>query len=125
MLAVVFYWLRSGRAPQGWVRAVILVGLYLMVVFASLFYANDILSAEEAAIDFFKDGILTILVVMVLQKKEMLRRVIWTLRLAGIVLGTLSVINTLPALRRFPLGLPRRRQYLSGTSGPHFAQSVI
>lgn len=93
LAGVIFQWIFFRRPAKGWIRAVILVGLYGIVVFTSLLYAADFERASTAVVDFIKDGIITVLIVLLLQKGPTFRKVIWALVLAGAFLGTISFIQ--------------------------------
>lgn len=87
--------LYSNERPHGWGRPALVIALFGMVGFASLFYASDFTEAQAAAVEFFKDGVVAVIITMLLQRGLMFRRIIWTLLAAGILLGTLSVYQYL------------------------------
>lgn len=86
-------WLLYNRPPRGWIRALLLVGAYGVVVFLSLIYAKDYVRSYDAASDFLKDGIISIMIVMILQNEKVFRNVAWALVVAGIFMGTISVFQ--------------------------------
>lgn len=94
-IAILLRWASSGDLPKGWMTVATLVVAYGVIVFGSLLYANDFASAQLAVDDYWKDGLIAILVVFLIQKKSTFRYVIWVLILTGIFMGTLSVIQTL------------------------------
>ncbi len=84
-------WAISGHLPKGWIKPTILVAIYAIVIFGSILYAANFVSAQEAAADYWKDGLITILVVALLQNKKTFRQVVWTLIIAGIFMSVISV----------------------------------
>lgn len=95
VLSLALRWAVSGHLPKGWLKPAVLVLAYALVIFGSIIYANDFASAQGAAGDFWKDGLITILVVALIQKKGTFRHVVWALILAGIFVGSLSVYQYL------------------------------
>lgn len=95
ILAILYRWALTRRPPRGWLSAAGWVLGYGLVVFASLFYATDTTAASAAFSDFFKDGIITILVVALLQRKEDFRNTVWALILAGLFMGGVGVFQYL------------------------------
>jgi putative inorganic carbon (hco3(-)) transporter len=88
-------WVAYHEEPKDWLRSAVLIGAYGLVVFASLLYAADLTRAENTLSDFLKDGAITVIVVMMLQRGESLRRVIWALLASGLFLGSISVAQYL------------------------------
>lgn len=95
LAAAIMRWVVDGALPRGWFRALFIVGLYGIVVLASLFYAADFSRATLVLDDFVKDGIIAVLITMLVQHGVTLRRVAWVLILAGIFTGTISVYQFL------------------------------
>lgn len=89
--AIFLRWAVSGNLPKGWIKPAVLVLAYALVIFGSILYAADIASAEASASDYWKDGLITILVVALIQKKGTFRNVIWALILAGLFVASISV----------------------------------
>lgn len=102
-LIILVRWIRYGMRDRSWIRAAVLVGVYGVVVFLSLIYANDFERAQAAFSDFWKDGVLTVLIVILMQRPASFRLAMWALIAAGIVMSTLSVV-----------------QYLTGDFGNNF-----
>lgn len=92
-VGIVVRWLLYNRPPRGWDRALLLVGAYGVVVILSLIYAKDYIRSYDAASDFLKDGIISIMIVMILQHEKVFRNVAWTLVAAGVFMGTISVFQ--------------------------------
>ncbi len=88
---VLLRWALRREEPRGWSLPLALIGSYALVVLLSLFFAANFSTALGAVSDFVKDGIITVLVVMLLQHREDLRKVIWAMLFAGILMGSLSV----------------------------------
>jgi putative inorganic carbon (hco3(-)) transporter len=95
LVAIIFQWIFFRRPSKGWVRAALLVGAYGIIVFTSLLYAANFDKAANAVSDFLKDGIITVLIVLLLQSGPLFRKVIWALVLAGAFLGAISLIQYL------------------------------
>lgn len=93
--AAIIRWTVTKNWPGGWLRAFLLVGLYGIVVFTSMFYAADFTRATAAISTFIKDAIIAILITMLVQRGPTLRRVAWVLIIAGIFTGTISVYQYL------------------------------
>ncbi len=88
---VALRWVLHGEEPRGWSLPLALIGTYALVILLSLFFVSNFNTALGAVSDFVKDGIITVLVVMLFQRREDLRKVIWALLFAGILMGSLSV----------------------------------
>ncbi|HEX6384827.1 MAG TPA: O-antigen ligase family protein [Anaerolineae bacterium] len=86
------WWLR-GEAPKGWQAPALLLGAYSFFSFASFLYAADFQASQEAFISYVKDATIAILVVLLLQRPQQFRQVVWTLLLAGAFMGTISVFQ--------------------------------
>ena len=93
VVAVLVQWLRAGEIKKGWGLAALLVGAYGLVVFSSLLYASDYATAASTVSDFAKNGIVTLLLVVLIQSPTRFRGVIWTLVAAGIFTGSISVFQ--------------------------------
>ncbi len=88
---VALRWVLHGEEPRGWSLPLALIGSYALVILLSLFFAANFSTALGAVSDFVKDGIITVLVVMLFQRHEDIPKVIWALLFAGILMGSLSV----------------------------------
>lgn len=84
-----------GKNPEGWKPITIFIITYGLLGLVSLLYATDTNSVELALVDFAKDGIVAIAVVILLQRAVTLRHVVWTLVVVGIFIGSLSVFQQL------------------------------
>jgi putative inorganic carbon (hco3(-)) transporter len=84
------WWFREAP-PRATLKAFLLVLAYGLVISLSVFYASDFYAVANALDDFWKNGIIAILVVMLLRDGRSLRNVIWVLIASGIFLGTISV----------------------------------
>lgn len=103
IIGIIVQWLLFKRPARGWGRAVLLVGAYGLIVFTSLLYAADFSKAANAVGDFFKDGIITVIIVILLRDGPVFRKVLWALLFAGLFMGIISVY-----------------QYLTGSFGNEF-----
>jgi putative inorganic carbon (HCO3(-)) transporter len=96
LLLVVFArWLLLQKSPAPWKRTAVLLGIYGLVGFASLLYANDYAAAQEAFSDYVKDVLIVLVIVMILQKGQTLRQVVWALLASGIFLATITTFQQL------------------------------
>jgi putative inorganic carbon (HCO3(-)) transporter len=95
LVGIALRWFFYNQPLRGWVKASLLVGMYGLMVLISLTYATDFLSSYNAFDDFLRDGMIAIMVVILVQHKEMFRMAFWALMAAGMFLGTLSVYQYL------------------------------
>ncbi|MDR3575820.1 MAG: O-antigen ligase family protein [Anaerolineaceae bacterium] len=93
--AILIKWIRSREIQKGWGRAALLVLAYGMVVFTSLLYAVDYPTASLAVSDFAKNGVITVLLVILIQQRSTFRGALWVLVIAGIFTGSISVFQYL------------------------------
>ena len=84
-----------GKDPKSWKPITIFVVVYALLGLSSLLYAIDTNRVQNVLIDFAKDGIIAIAVVILLQQAITLRHVVWTLLAAGIFVGSLVVFQQL------------------------------
>ncbi len=96
LLLVVFArWLILQKKPAPWTKTAVLLGVYGLVGFASLLYAADAAAAQSALSDYVKDALIVLVIVMILQRGESFRRVIWALLASGIFLATITTFQHL------------------------------
>ncbi|MBK8984680.1 MAG: O-antigen ligase family protein [Chloroflexi bacterium] len=96
LLLVVFTrWLLLQKKPAPWTRTAVLLGVYGLVSFASLLYANDAAAAQSAFVNYVKDILIVLVIVMILQKGETLRQVVWALLASGAFLATITTFQHL------------------------------
>lgn len=88
-------WWFWGETIHSWEQAALLIGVYGFVGFISLFYAADPSRSESALVQYAKDGLLLMTVVLTLRRRASLHAVVWALLLAGIFMGTLTVYQQL------------------------------
>lgn len=91
LVGIVARWVFRQELSRDWGKVSALVIAYTVVIFSSLFYAADFTVAWETGLDFLKDGIITVILVILINRMEDFRKVIWTLLVVGVLLGTLSV----------------------------------
>jgi O-antigen ligase len=84
-----------GERPLGWVRAGLFLLVYTISWLISLLHAADSVSANQAFIGFVKDALGMLIVVYFIQNPTSLRRAVWALIAAGIVMGTISAFQYL------------------------------
>ena len=90
IFAILVRWRSYVVRPEGWQTPLLLVGAYTLAGASSLLYASDPIRAQNEIISYLKYPIVMIIVTIVLQRGEQLRRMVWTLLLVGIFLGTIS-----------------------------------
>ncbi len=93
LAAVLLRWMTYGEKIEGWQRPAILLTAYGIVNFASVLYAADPGRTMDASFDFFKNILIVIVVVILLQGRILLRQVIWAMLGSGIFLGTLTIFQ--------------------------------
>lgn len=90
-LGIATRWIFTREFPRDVLKATGYVAAYALVVFGSIFYASDFSIAFGTGIDFLKDGVITIIMVVLINHVATFRKVMWVLLGAGIFLGTISV----------------------------------
>ena len=91
IIAIFIRWAILGERPMGWqVPGVILV-VYGLIGFFSLMYATNTQSVINTLNNYVKDALITLVIVVLLRRAPTFRHVIWTLLIAGLFLGALSV----------------------------------
>jgi putative inorganic carbon (HCO3(-)) transporter len=93
MAVIALRWLFLNERPRGWERAALAMGAYGVLCLASLLWAKDSEAAQTAVFGFVKDALVGVLAVITLQSTASLRRVVWVLLAAGMMLGTLSALQ--------------------------------
>ncbi len=94
-LVILAQWVFAGNAPKGWQRALIVIGIYCLLGYFTVFFAANADQSLSAATSLVKNAIIAIVVVILLQRGIWLRRIIWILVMIGLVLGTLGVVQYL------------------------------
>lgn len=90
-LAVLAQWFWQRRPPTGWLRPALLVAIYGLAAALSLLAARDAGRTLEGLVELAKDGLVVVLVVILIQRAATLRRVLWALLAAGLLMATISV----------------------------------
>jgi putative inorganic carbon (hco3(-)) transporter len=85
----------KGQYPSNWQTPALLVSAYTISGLLSVFYATDANTALRDAISYVKFPVITMLVVLLLDRAAYLRYVIWTLLVTGILLGSISSVQYL------------------------------
>lgn len=94
MVVVVRIWWFGDR-PQNWRRALFVIATYAFLGALSLLYAEFPSIVEDNLSDFAKDGLIVMLIVLLIADGLTLRQVVWSLLLAGIFMGSISVFQQL------------------------------
>lgn len=87
---ILFRWVLYGEKPLGWQRSFMIFSGYGLLGLISFFYAKDAYVVREWMSDFAKDAIIAIVIAVLIQRLDTLRRLIWVLLLSGIFLGSLN-----------------------------------
>ena len=98
IVAIAIKWFLERQIEPGWERSALLVFSYGIVVFSSLLHATDFDYAMSAVLNFLKDGIIAVIIVILTRDWKDLRGVIWTLVAVGVFLGTISTLQGLGGL---------------------------
>ncbi|HRQ40137.1 MAG TPA: O-antigen ligase family protein [Chloroflexota bacterium] len=88
-------WWFLGERIHNWERTAVLLGIYGLVIFTSLFYAADYGRSQNAIIEFIKNCLLLFAVVLAMRDSQSLRGVSYALLAAGIFMGSLTVYQQL------------------------------
>jgi putative inorganic carbon (HCO3(-)) transporter len=88
-------WLLTGDKPVGWFRPSLAIVAYGIVIFLSLFYANDFTRAQEGFSTFFKDAVIAILLILIIQSRNYFRVAAWGFNAVGILLGSVAIVQYL------------------------------
>lgn len=88
--ALLMRWLLQGSLPPGWKTPLIVSGIYTLTGIIAPLYSANAAQALQTANEYIKYPIVALLVVLLVQRGEVLRRVVWALLLVGIFLGTIS-----------------------------------
>ena len=95
IIAILIRWAILGERPMGWQVPAIVLVFYGLIGFLSLMYARSSESVINTLSNYVKDALITLVIVVLLKKAPTFRQVIWTLLIAGIFLGSLSVFQYL------------------------------
>lgn len=93
VVAIIARWVIFRERPKGWVLPTILLVAYGLAGLASILYSPVPDRAWIRLTDYIKDGMIAVIVVILLQRSKALRGALWTMLLAGIFLGSLSVFQ--------------------------------
>lgn len=93
VLSIFLRWVIFRERPNGWEYPTLLFGLLSLAGFASLIYSPVPDRVFARLLDDIKDVVIAIVVIILLQTNQAFRRVIWTLILTGIFLGSLTVFQ--------------------------------
>ncbi|MBP8001553.1 MAG: O-antigen ligase family protein [Chloroflexi bacterium] len=92
---LVFRWWFWGETIHSWEQVAILTGVYGFVGFSSLLYAAAPDRSQIILLEYIKDVLILLTIVLALRRRESFSYVIWALLLAGIFMGTLTVYQQL------------------------------
>ncbi len=94
-LVIMVRWRFAGERPKNWEVASIIIFSYGLIRAIALFHAADFGSARSGLINYFKDAIIVVLIVIFIQNRATLRRAIWIMLIGAIILSTTSVFQQL------------------------------
>jgi O-antigen ligase len=94
-VAILIRWAVFKERPEGWQRAAVIIGIYGLVLASSLLYASDTNLVSDSLNDIAKDVFIAFIVIVLLNSGARLRGVVWSLLIAGVFMGTISVYQYL------------------------------
>lgn len=81
--------------PREWVRPAILIGLYCVVGFASVYFAENQEIAFYIAVETLKSGAIAFVILWLIEDFRSLRLIVWGLLFVGIFLASLNIFQYL------------------------------
>jgi O-antigen ligase len=109
-----------GEKIGNWQTPVLFFGSYAVIGLATILWAAHPETVQSGLVEFVKDAVLALAVAMSIRRLETLRHVIWALLLAGLFIGTITVIQTLTSNYSFDFwgfGVAQEMNIVGGTSG--------
>ncbi len=95
LAVIIIRWVLFRETPTGWQLPAFLVGVYGLIGFTSLLYAEDLSQVAITLENYVKDVLITLVIVAALKRVTLIRNVVWSLLTAGAFMGTLSVYQYL------------------------------
>jgi putative inorganic carbon (HCO3(-)) transporter len=83
-------WLLFNERPKWWEQAVVLMGLWFILAFSALLYAENYGRAMNGVEDIVKNSIVALAVIGLMRRASTFRNVIWVMLLVGIFMGTIN-----------------------------------
>ena len=80
---------------EGWVVPSLLLGAYAVLGTVSLIFASSFDLARIMLVEYLKDALISIIIILLIQRPNSLRGAVWALLSAGIFLGTISCYQQL------------------------------
>lgn len=90
---VVVRFIATGQKIQGWSKALYPIGIYMLSILLSSFFADDFDRAKEVLLDFIPNILIVLSLIIIIQKESDIPIMVYGLLSAGILLGTISVIQ--------------------------------
>ncbi len=81
--------------PLNWGRITPVLVIYVVALFLSMVNAADFKISSVAFIGFFKDALGGVIVILLIQRPASFRLAVWALVIAGILMGSISVFQTI------------------------------
>lgn len=104
----------------GWQRPAVFFISYAIISGASMLWAADTEAVQDGLIEFGKDVALALMVAISIHKLENLRTLVWVLLLAGMFLGSITIIQTVTgdySNEFFGFGTSREMNITEGSEG--------
>lgn len=103
-LATGMRWLFEGQRPSAWLRPALWIGGYGLICIASISGATEPERAWDAIAFLGKGALIVMILAVLIQSAVSLRRVVWAVLAAGIVMGTISTAQHMTGMFEHPLG---------------------
>ncbi len=120
LLAVVAArWLLFRAQPSPWVKTAVILAIYGLVGVASLLYATSETAVINTLVDYAKDALIAIVVVLILREGITLRRAVWALLLGALFLSALTTFQQFTGTftnNYWGFAQAESRQIVAGTS---------
>jgi putative inorganic carbon (hco3(-)) transporter len=88
---IVVRWIMRKEAPKGWYRGGILLLLYGIVIGISLLYSSNWSASYGGVFIYSRDVLIALLIILLVQRTSILRGAIWSLMIAGLLLGVINI----------------------------------
>lgn len=124
---VLLRWWYYEAPPKGTLKITLLVMAYGLAILLSIFQASDFDAILTALDDFWKNGVIAILVVMLLTDIKDLRNVVWGLIVIGIFMGSISIWQYLTGTfdnQYWGYGIARVQNIAGSSSGYRIAGPI-
>lgn len=90
---VVVRFIATKQKIHGWSKALYPIAVYTLSLLLSSFFADDFTRAKEVLFDLIPDVLIILCFIVIVQKTSDIKKIIYGLLVAGILLGTISIIQ--------------------------------